>query len=153
MGNIPKELIAPIELFEKLINKLLSEDTLKYWEKIAEDFEILSASPTWAPPAKIITSKIAEYIIKLSEYRPSEFLYPSTVVEYIKLEDLEFEIINEEKGLIALHPNCEWKSERLINDEDKMKYFQTFRKLINRFKVICNEFGHSFDLNLSLIHI
>lgn len=148
MGHIPKELIAPKELFEKLRNKALSEEILKYWEKIAEDFELLSASPTWAPPAKIIAANIAEHIIELSGYRRTEFNYPSTVVECIKEEDLVFEVINEETGLIALHPDCEWKSERLITEEDKKLIFQTLRKLINRFKVICNGLGYSFDLDV-----
>lgn len=151
MKSIPKELLAPLDLFRKLENCYLSEYTLQGWEQCALNFEIIAKSPIYKPMAEEISKSIADSIIKISHIKRSQFKFPKTITKFEITENEPKEFYNEVTLEFELRPDFsgDYKVYEITDDVKKV-FWEDYRNFISRFKSICNNLGFNFESSLTI---
>jgi hypothetical protein len=142
MKTIPPELTAPLSFLKKFKDLYIEDDKLNGWQKITEEFELVSLSPIYRPVANRLAEKFSVSLKFLLDKKPSEFKLQTFKENKEIIEGELIEIFNVQTGETELRPEYLLIEETLpMSSDDKDRLWQEFQMMLNKYVSLCEGFG------------
>jgi len=142
MKTIPSELTAPISFLNYFKDLYIEDDKLNGWQKITEEFELVSLSPIYRPVAHRLVEKFSVALKFLLDKKPSEFKLQKFKENKEIIEGELIEIFNVQTGETELRPEYILIEETLpMSSDDKDRLWQEFQMMLNKYVSLCDGFG------------